>query len=158
MTGHCVTTGTTWYLDAARTQPVATSAGSSFPGNDYGVVRYFDTVSAPSVIAAGGTTYPITSARNPVVGEQICVPSLAGGLRCGRVTAVNVTVNYGGGTVSGLFSANVCMEIGDVAGPGFSGTAALGIISGGSGNCTTGGTTYFQPVVEILSVYGLSVG
>jgi streptogrisin C len=31
------------------------------------------------------------------------------------------------------------------------------VTSGGSGNCTFGGTTYFQPVGEILSVYGLTL-
>ena len=34
---------------------------------------------------------------------------------------------------------------------------AQGVTSGGSGNCTVGGTTYFQPVNEILSAYGLSL-
>ncbi|MFI8404604.1 serine protease, partial [Streptomyces sp. NPDC085463] len=29
--------------------------------------------------------------------------------------------------------------------------------SGGSGNCSSGGTTFFQPVTEALSAYGVSV-
>jgi streptogrisin C len=29
--------------------------------------------------------------------------------------------------------------------------------SGGSGDCTSGGTTYFQPVNEALSAYGVSL-
>lgn len=33
----------------------------------------------------------------------------------------------------------------------------LGILSGGSGNCTTGGTSYYQPILEILAAYGLSI-
>jgi len=41
--------------------------------------------------------------------------------------------------------------------PLYSGTRAYGLTSGGSGNCTFGGTTYFQPVTEPLSVYGVSV-
>ncbi|MEU5366896.1 S1 family peptidase [Streptomyces sp. NPDC005925] len=158
MAGHCLSAGTTWYRDSAHTQPVGTAAGSSFPGNDYGVLRYFDTVSAPSVVASGSSTFPITTARNPVVGEQVCMPSLTGGLQCGRVTAVNVTVSYPEGSISGLFSANLCVEPGDMGGPGFSGTAALGIAVGGQGTCSSGGTTFFQPVVEILSAYGLTVG
>ena len=39
----------------------------------------------------------------------------------------------------------------------FAGNTALGLTSGGSGNCSSGGTTYFQPVTEPLSVYGVSV-
>ena len=31
------------------------------------------------------------------------------------------------------------------------------LTSGGSGNCSSGGVTYFQPVTEALSVYGVSV-
>jgi hypothetical protein len=38
-----------------------------------------------------------------------------------------------------------------------SGTAALGLTSGGSGNCTSGGTMFFQPVTEALSACGVSV-
>jgi streptogrisin C len=65
--------------------------------------------------------------------------------------------------VYGLIRTNVCAEPGDsggslVSNPG-SGVkvAALGMTSGGSGNCTSGGTTFFQPVTEALSVYGLSL-
>jgi streptogrisin D len=39
----------------------------------------------------------------------------------------------------------------------FAGSTAQGLTSGGSGNWTTGGTTYFQPVTEALSVYGVRV-
>jgi streptogrisin B len=158
MPGHCVTSATVWYRDPARSQAVGTSVSSSFPSNDYGIVRYYDHVFAPSEVAAGTSVISITSARNPAVGERICMPGLSGGLRCGRVTAVNVTVNHSGSTVYGLFSANLCMEPGETGGPGFNGSTALGIAVGGQGNCTTGGVTYFQPVVEILAAYGLTIG
>jgi hypothetical protein len=51
----------------------------------------------------------------------------------------------------------VCAEPGDSGGPLYSGTTALGLTSGGSGNCSSGGVTYFQPVVEALNRYGVSV-
>jgi streptogrisin C len=35
--------------------------------------------------------------------------------------------------------------------------SALGLLSGGSGNCRTGGTTYYQPISEVLSVYRLTL-
>ena len=38
-----------------------------------------------------------------------------------------------------------------------SGGVALGLTSGGSGDCSSGGTTFFQPVAEALSAYGVSV-
>ncbi len=33
----------------------------------------------------------------------------------------------------------------------------LGILSGGTGNCSTGGTTYYQPISEILATYGVTI-
>ena len=73
-------------------------------------------------------------------------------------------MNYGGrDIVRGLTRTNVCAEPGDsggsfVSNPG-SGTrvTARGMTSGGSGNCRTGGTTFFQPVGEALSAYGLTL-
>ena len=63
----------------------------------------------------------------------------------------------------GLIRTNVCAEPGDsggalVSNPG-TGTrvTALGMTSGGSGNCTSGGTTFYQPVTEALSVYHLTL-
>jgi streptogrisin C len=73
------------------------------------------------------------------------------------VQAKNQTVNYQQGSVSGLTQTNACAEPGDSGGSWVSGTQAQGVTSGGSGNCTSGGTTYFQPVNEILSVYGVSL-
>ena len=66
-------------------------------------------------------------------------------------------MNYAEGTVTGLIKTNVCAEGGDSGGSLFPGTRALGLTSGGSGNCTFGGTTFFQPVTEVLSRYGVSV-
>ena len=79
------------------------------------------------------------------------------GVRSGWVTALNATVNYAEGSVSGLIRTTVCAEPGDSGGSLFAGTTALGLTSGGSGNCSSGGTTYFQPVTEALSRYGVSV-
>ena len=67
------------------------------------------------------------------------------------------TVNYAEGSVSGLIRTTVCAEPGDSGGSLFAGSTALGLTSGGSGNCSSGGTTYFQPVTEVLSRYGVSV-
>ncbi|MFF7604405.1 trypsin-like serine protease [Streptomyces parvulus] len=161
LSGRCAqTAGTTWYADAALTVPVGVTAGVSFPGNDYATVRYTgSTVARPGevTLGAGSGTRDITAAAHPVVGQSVCHVGRTTGYRCGTVQAVNVTVNYGGGSVSGLFRSNVCSEPGDVGGPAFSGGTALGIIVGSSGNCSSGGVTYYQPVVEWLSVYGLSV-
>ena len=34
---------------------------------------------------------------------------------------------------------------------------AFGLTSGGSGDCTSGGVTYFQPVVEALNAFGVYI-
>ncbi|MCG3042281.1 S1 family peptidase [Streptomyces sp. S1A] len=157
--GHCAGGVSTWYADAARTVPVGTTAGGGFPGDDHGVVRYTNTsLSYPGEVSlGGGAVRDITGAASPRVGQSVCHMGRVGGLRCGTVTAVNVTVNYGGGAVHGLFRSNACSEPGDAGGPAFSGTTALGVIVGGSGNCAYGGTTYYRPVIEVLAAHGLTL-
>ncbi|MFH9470369.1 S1 family peptidase [Streptomyces clavifer] len=160
LAGRCTSTSTTWYADSARTVPVGTTVGSSFPGNDYGLVRYTNTtLSYPGEInLGGGVVRDITGAATPRIGQSICHLGQSSGMHCGVVTGLNTTVNYGGGDiVYGLMQTNVCSEAGDTGGPAFSGTTALGLISGGSGNCTSGGTTFDQPITEVLSAYGLTL-
>ena len=100
----------------------------------------------------------ITHAASAYIGESVTRRGSTTGVHTGTVTALNVTVHYqSGGTVRGLIQTNVCAEPGDSGGPLYDGTAALGLTSGGSGNCTTGGTTFFQPVTAALSAYGVQV-
>lgn len=154
--GHCTNIGSTWYANSSGTSVLGTRAGTSFPGNDYGIVRY-------SIAAQPGDVYlysgyrDITGASTPAVGTSVSRSGSTTGLRSGSVTALNATVNYSQGRVTGLIRTNVCAEPGDSGGSLFSGTTAHGLTSGGSGNCRTGGTTYFQTVTEALSVYGVSV-
>jgi streptogrisin D len=156
--GHCGNIGTTWYSNSAQTSVLGTRAGTSFPGNDYAIVRYSgSTVQPGNVTLYNGTTQDITSAGNAYVGQAVKRSGSTTGVHSGTVTALNATVNYAEGSVYGLIKTTVCAEGGDSGGSLFAGTTALGLTSGGSGNCTSGGTTYFQPVTEALSVYGVSV-
>jgi streptogrisin C len=73
-------------------------------------------------------------------------------------------VNYGNNNVvTGLTRTSACAEPGDSGGafvsnpPLLNRVQAQGVTSGGSGNCATGGTTYFQPVTEILTRYLLTL-
>ena len=104
-----------------------------------------------------GSYQDIATAGNAVVGQSVKRSGSTTGLRGGSVTALNQTVRYPQGTVSGLIRTTVCAEPGDSGGALFAGTVALGLTSGGSGNCTTGGTTFFEPVTEALAVYGVNV-
>ncbi|SDJ94955.1 S1 family peptidase [Streptomyces indicus] len=153
--GHCTDGAGNWYTNSSRTTLIGPTAGSSFPGNDYGLVRYSNTaISHPGTV--GGQD--ITSAANATVGMSVTRRGSTTGTHSGSVTGLNATVNYGGGDiVYGMIRTNVCAEPGDSGGPLYSGTRAIGLTSGGSGNCSTGGTTFFQPVTEALSAYGVSV-
>ncbi|GAA3369526.1 S1 family peptidase [Streptomyces sannanensis] len=153
--GHCTDGAGNWYTSSAHTTLIGPTAGSSFPVNDYGLVRYSNTSLAhPGTVGS----QDITSAANPSVNQSACRRGSTTGIHCGTVTGLNYTVNYGGGDiVYGMIRTNICAEPGDSGGALYSGTTALGLTSGGSGNCTTGGTTYFQPVVEALNAYGVSV-
>jgi streptogrisin D len=157
--GHCTNIASTWYANSSHTTVLGSRAGTSFPGNDYGIVRYTNTsISHPgSVYLYNGSSQDITGARTPAVNETVFRSGSTTGVHSGRVTALNATVNYAQGTVTGLIRTTVCAEPGDSGGSLFAGTSALGLTSGGSGNCTSGGTTFFQPVVEPLGVYGVSV-
>ncbi|MCZ7438396.1 S1 family peptidase [Micromonospora sp. WMMC241] len=156
--GHCTNLGSTWYSNSSQTSVLGTRAGTSFPGNDYGIVRHSNSANAAgNVYLYNGSYQDITSAGNAYVGQSVRRSGSTTGLRSGSVSATNATVNYAEGSVSGLIRTNVCAEGGDSGGSLFSGTTALGLTSGGSGNCSSGGTTYFQPVTEPLSVYGVSV-
>ena len=155
--GHCTNLGSTWYANAGQTQRLGTRAGTSFPGNDYGIVRYTTTAGAGNVYLWNGSYRDITAAGNAYVGQYVTRSGSTTGWYGGYVQALNATVNYAEGQVRGLIKTNVCAQPGDSGGSLFAGSTALGLTSGGSGNCTTGGTTFFQPVTEALSVYGVSV-
>jgi streptogrisin B len=147
--GHCGKVAKTWYTNSNHSTLIGPTTNYSFPGNDYALVRYDNT----SLSHPGGFT-----AANAFVGESVKRTGSTTGTHSGTVTALNVTVRYqGGGTVSGLIQTTVCAEPGDSGGPMYDGTKALGLTSGGSGDCRSGGTTFFQPVTEAASAYGVTV-
>jgi streptogrisin B len=153
--GHCGQVASTWYSDSGHSTVLGTNVGYSFPGNDFALVRYTNSAIAhPSSVGSQS----ITSAATPSVGTTVYRRGSTTGTHSGRVTALNATVNYGSGdVVSGLIQTTVCAEGGDSGGPLYGGSVAYGLTSGGSGDCTSGGTTFFQPVTEALSYYGVSL-
>jgi len=153
--GHCTDLASEWFSNANHTTKLGDRTGSSFPGNDYGIVRYTNT---SITISGTAGSQDIVSAANAYVGEAVSRRGSTTGVHTGTVTALNVTVHYvGSGTVRQMIQTNVCAEPGDSGGPLYDHTIALGLTSGGSGNCSSGGTTFFQPVTEALSRYGVSV-
>ncbi|MFD6879336.1 MULTISPECIES: S1 family peptidase [unclassified Streptomyces] len=153
--GHCTDGAGTWWTNSAKTNVLGSTTGSSFPTNDYGLIKYASNSPVPPGTVG---SQDITSAINATVNLSVTRRGSTTGIHSGKVTGLNATVNYGGGdVVYGMIKTNVCAEPGDSGGPLYSGTRAVGLTSGGSGNCSSGGTTYFQPVVEALNAYGVSV-
>ncbi|MFI6377508.1 S1 family peptidase [Streptomyces sp. NPDC050546] len=158
--GHCGPDGSVWFSDDRGRDQVGTSQRGSFPGDDYSLVKY-DSGKAgkgAEVVAVGEDEgVRITGVADAEVGEKIFRSGSTSGLREGEVTALNATVNYPEGTVTGLIETNVCAEPGDSGGPMFADGIALGVTSGGSGDCQAGGTTFFQPVTKALTELGVKL-
>ncbi|MCQ0021636.1 S1 family peptidase [Streptomyces somaliensis DSM 40738] len=157
--GHCTEGTSTWYTNSSKTATLGRTAASSFPNNDYGVVTHANPSAADGrVYLYNGSYRDITGAANAYVGQSVLRSGSTTGLHSGKVTGLNATANYGNGdVVYGLIQTNVCAEPGDSGGAMFAGSTALGLTSGGSGDCRSGGVTFFQPVTEALSAYGLSI-
>ncbi|MEV7327810.1 S1 family peptidase [Micromonospora sp. NPDC093244] len=157
--GHCTAAVSSWYADSAQTTVLGTHTGTSFPSNDYGLIRYTGRIAHPSAVYTYPGLLTIYGAGNAYVGQAVCRSGVTTGVRCGTVTGLNQTVNYAEGAVYGLIRTNICAEPGDSGGPLYVASTGtiIGILSGGSGNCTSGGTSYYQPITEVLAAYGLTL-
>ncbi|MGW0883524.1 S1 family peptidase [Streptomyces sp. NPDC002671] len=159
--GHCGPAGSVWFADSQGDRQLGTTVNSSFPGSgDFSLVRYDSGRAgngADVVAIGGGKGVRITGAADAAVGERVFRSGSTSGLHDGQVTALDATVNYPEGSVTGLIETNVCAEPGDSGGPLFSAGIALGVTSGGSGDCTTGGTTFFQPVTKAMAALGVKL-
>jgi streptogrisin B len=153
--GHCGKAEPKWWTSANHSTFLGNTTGFTFPGKDYAIVQYASTyTNYPSSVGS----ISITGAANAFVGEAVSRRGSTTGTHGGVVQVLNVTVHYvSGGTVRGLVQTNVCAEPGDSGGPFYAGHIALGLTSGGSGDCKSGGTTFFQPVTAALSAYGVTI-
>lgn len=157
--GHCTEAISSW-SDSQGGAEIGTNAGSSFPDNDYGLVKYTSDTAHPSEVDLyNGSAQPITQAGEATVGMTVTRSGSTTQVHDGEVTGLDATVNYGNGDiVNGLIQTTVCAEPGDSGGSLFAGDTAIGLTSGGSGDCSSGGETFFQPVPEALSAFGAEIG
>ncbi|MFE9308841.1 S1 family peptidase [Streptomyces sp. NPDC006706] len=163
--GHCGVAAEQW-SDSQNGAPVATVDQATFPGSDLALVKYDDPdTQAPSAVDVGnGQSVEITGAAEATVGATVFRMGSTTGLHNGTVTGLDATVNFqsetgGVDTVTGLIQTNVCAEPGDSGGPLFTQDGgAVGLTSGGSGDCTRGGETFFQPVTTALQATGATLG
>jgi streptogrisin B len=156
--GHCTTGATTWFTDSSLSTAIGPTAATSFPADDYGLVEYANPdVPHPGSVFCNDAPVDITGAIDARVGMSVSFAGAISGCRTGTVVGLNATVSYGGDVVDGLIETDICTEPGDSGGLLFAGDQAIGLLSGGTGNCATGGASYFQPIPEALAALGLEV-
>ncbi|MFH9571015.1 trypsin-like serine protease [Streptomyces sp. NPDC017230] len=154
--GHCGDPGdtTTGFNEADQ----GTFEASTFPGKDMAWVGVnADWTATPDVRAQDGQTVRVAGSVEALVGASVCRSGSTTGWHCGTIEQHDTSVSYPEGTVDGLTETTVCAEPGDSGGPFVAGTQAQGTTSGGSGDCTRGGTTFYQPVNPLLSDFGLTL-
>ncbi|ASU82668.1 S1 family peptidase [Nocardiopsis gilva YIM 90087] len=154
--GHCGAKGTP--VAAQSGGGTGTVAESHFPGRDMGYVQT-DAGWTPTgfVNDHNGGTVAVTGSQEAPEGSSVCRSGSTTGWHCGTIGAKNQTVVYPEGRVEGLTQTDVCAEPGDSGGSWISDDQAQGVTSGGSGNCTAGGVTYFQPLNPILQEWNLTL-
>lgn len=161
--GHCGGRGTSVRIAGTT---VGSVQRANFPGDDmaWANVRSNDTLYPYVSWNNGGTRldYRIRGSNVAAIGAFVCRTGRTTGARCGRITSRNASANYGTGPVFGLTQSTACAGRGDSGGSWVAsggqaqGVTSGGILPGGNDNCSQSTpTTWFQPVNEILSRYGL---
>ncbi|RJQ78619.1 S1 family peptidase [Pseudonocardiaceae bacterium YIM PH 21723] len=150
--GHCGSAGDKITIGG---QAAGSFSQSRFPGNDYSFVS---TPGATLTNQVTGHSQRITGTTSTAVGGSICRSGRTTGYHCGTVQQKNVTVNYAEGTVTGLTETTACSDHGDSGGSFVTGANAQGVLSGGSGDCSSAtGDSVFQPIAPALSALGATL-
>jgi streptogrisin C len=153
--GHCGTVGTAVTIGDGR----GVFERSVFPGNDAAFVRGTSNFTLTNLVSRynSGGHQAVTGTSQAPAGSAVCRSGSTTGWHCGTIQARNQTVRYPQGTVNALTRTNVCAEPGDSGGSFISGSQAQGVTSGGSGNCSFGGTTYYQEVAPMINSWGVRI-
>ncbi|RKS10275.1 streptogrisin C [Nocardiopsis sp. Huas11] len=132
---------------------------SNFSGGDIAFVRGISNFTLHNLVSRynSGGAQAVTGTSQAPIGSAVCRSGSTTGWHCGTIQARNQTVSYPQGTVHGLTRTNVCAEPGDSGGPFVSGSQAQGVTSGGSGNCSSGGMTYYAELIPMVNSWGVSI-
>jgi Alpha-lytic protease prodomain/Trypsin len=176
--GHCGDAGEPVFLEgSAGTGPqwtlgpqIGTFQASNFPnpgqtGNDWSWIAISGAhTQSATVYGWGKGDVTVKGSTAGGVGTAICRSGRTSGWRCGTVEALNQTVSYSSGeTILNLTRTTACSEGGDSGGSFITGPGqAQGVLSGGSGSCkgkqpNNRTRSFFQPLLPILSAYGLTL-
>lgn len=162
--GHCTQSHPA--VTAPGGKRVGTTRVSKYPMDDWGSVNVTSRswVLRGRVDRYGGDDVRVRGWSNARVGTPVCKSGRTTHWSCGRITARNVSVNYGDGFVSGLFEHTACVEEGDSGGPVMAGNLAQGVISGAAnlnGKCMEKygqqNDSLAQPIGEALAASGASL-
>ena len=163
--GHCGNAGDTVHVLASKRSvgpAIGSFQASSYPNDgdmawvlmtgSHTMPATVDGYSSADVAVRGSTVAPI--------GGAVCRSGRTTGWKCGTIEAYNATVNYPDVSIHGLTRVKVCAEGGDSGGAFITGAGqAQGVLSGGNYSCKKNvaslATSYFQPIGEILTSYGL---
>lgn len=163
--GHCTNDANQAAYGADGTRVGTSNVGGTHSVNaregDFGLVAVTATGwNLTPTVNAHGTAADVTvsGATEPVVGMSICRSGQTSGWRCGRVTAVDQTIDYGTVVIDGLFTTDACSQGGDSGGSYVTGTLAVGLHSGGGNPCGQANpNTVGQPVREALARWNLTL-
>ncbi|QNP68081.1 S1 family peptidase [Streptomyces roseirectus] len=170
--GHCIEDLPVLSYQGSRfAQGTNTRFASGSRSVDMGIARLDSGNSIDTVVNTyGRATEPtVSGSRRAASGATLCKAGRTTNWTCGRVTSYNVSVTYSdpnGGpdtVVTGLGSSSVCTQGGDSGGAYISGNQAQGMTSGGpasqrcNGSVNSPGSSYFQPLDDALSFYGLTL-
>ncbi|MFB9902832.1 S1 family peptidase [Allokutzneria oryzae] len=173
--GHCLESSPSLY--SGSTKFGATTDTRFHKGTnsvDMGIARLDAEDSIATSVYTHGSSAGSPAVRGSArtaVGGAICKSGATSGWTCGTVRSYDVSVTYtdpNGGpntTVTGLASSSVCTMSGDSGGAYISGDQAQGMTSGGpmgqqctfNGGNQSGKSSYFQPLTDALSHYGLTL-
>jgi len=128
---------------------------------DMGVVDVTEsgwTISA-AVNTWGQPAVTVTGSADAIVGDTVCHSgNTAPNWECGKVRAVNQTIDYGNVVIDGLTTTDACSEGGDSGGAWLRADKAVGLHSGGNSNCVANDdNSIFQPVNEALAKWNLTL-
>lgn len=149
--GHCTGAISQWYDPNGNY--FGPSVASSFPGNDFGLIRNDGGLPQPRAVNLyNGSSQGISGSGNASVNQSVSKSGSTTGLTSGTVFRTGVTICYAQGCVDDMVETNAYAAPGDSGGSWFSGSTGLGLTSGGGG-----GLTYFQPVTEAEGAYSVSI-
>ncbi|MFE6774761.1 S1 family peptidase [Streptomyces sp. NPDC057702] len=170
--GHCIEDLPDLYYDDqhfAKGEKTRFAIGTN--SVDMGIARVDSDDSIATKVGTYGKagTVAVKGSKRAAAGAALCKSGQTTQWTCGAVKSYNVTVTYtdqNGGpdtVVRGLGSSSVCTQGGDSGGAYISGNQAQGMTSGGptnqkcDGSVNSPGSSYFQPLDDALSYYGLTL-